>query len=294
MKITLLGSLGHINSYVIPELVKQGHDVTVVSHSDKRSVEIKALGAKPAIGSMDDVDFLTETFTGADEVYLMISGNTGRDSDPVESARQQAEIFKTAIQNSGVKKVVDLSSVGADQGPEVGGLYVYHVIENVLKTLPDVIYTFVRPTGFYPNLLSKIPLLKSEHIIVESRGADVESYWVDPSDIAQVVLKALLTSGDQNRVMYATSDRVTGEELVKYIADEIDMPDLKWVQVSDKQMENDLLKVMPAPLAKSFATMYAQERTPEFYADLHKQNPELGKVKMGDFMKTFGAAYRAK
>lgn len=292
MKITLLGSLGHINQHVIPELIKQGHEVTVVSHSDKRTAEIESLGAHAAIGSMSDIEFLSAAFAGADEVYLMISGDVGRDGNPVESARQQAEIFKTAITQAGVKRVVDLSSVGADQGPEVGGLYVYHVIEDVLKELPDVLYTFVRPTGFYTNLLTKIPLLKEKHIIVESRGAEVESYWVAPEDIAQVVLKALLTPTKENRVMYATSDRVKGAELVQYIADEIQMPDLKWVEISDQEMEQSLAANMPAPLAKAFTTMYAQERTPEFYADLHKQNPQLGQVKMGDFMKTFGEIYR--
>lgn len=294
MKITLLGSLGHINQHVIPELVKQGHQVTVVSHSDKRSAEIEEMGAKPAIGSMDDVGFLTNVFTGADEVYLMISGNTGRDGDPVESARQQAQIFKTAIQNSGVKRVVDLSSVGADQGPEVGGLYIYHVIEDILKELSDVVYTFVRPTGFYPNLLAKIDLIKSQHIIVESRSSDVKSIWVDPSDIAKVVLKALTTQTTENSVMYAASDIVTGEELRAAIAEEIKMPDLKWVEISDEQMLINLQKVMPEPLAESFTTMYKRERDPEFYADFFKHQPELGQVKLADFMKTFGQIYRQK
>lgn len=294
MKITLLGSLGNINQHVVPELIKQGHQVTVVSHSDKRRSEIEKVGAQPAIGSMDDVQFLTSVFTDADEVYLMISGNIGRDGDPVESAHQQAQIFKTAIQRSGVKRVVDLSSVGADQGPEVGGLYIYHVIEDVLKELSDVVYTFVRPTGFYTNLLAKIDLIKAQHIIVESRSAYVKSIWVDPSDIAQVVLKALTTKATENSVMYAASDIATGEELRAAIATEIGMPDLKWLEISDQQMLTNLQKIMPKSLAESFTTMYKRERDPEFYADFFKNQPEMGQVKLADFMKKFGKVYRQK
>jgi Predicted nucleoside-diphosphate-sugar epimerases len=148
MKITMLGSLGHINSFVIPELIKNGHEVTVISHSPNRQKDIEKLGAKSAIGSMMDVDFLTETFSGSDLVYLMYS-STNENGDPVDEARKQAEIFKSAIDRSNVKHVVDLSSVGADQGPEVGGLYIYNVIESILKELSDVTYTFIRPTGFY-------------------------------------------------------------------------------------------------------------------------------------------------
>ena len=74
MKIAMLGSLGNINSYVIPELIKLGHEVTVVTSTDKRVSQIEALGAIPAVGTMTDITFLTKVFTGMDAVYLMISG----------------------------------------------------------------------------------------------------------------------------------------------------------------------------------------------------------------------------
>lgn len=292
MKITLLGSLGHINSYVVPELVKQGHQVTVVSHSDKRQKEIEALGAKAAIGSMQDVEFLTSVFQGKDVVYLMLSGINNTE-DMVESARKQAKIFQKAIVNSGVKRVVDLSSVGADQGPEVGSLYIYHVIENILKELTDVIYTFVRPTGFYNNLLAKIPEIKTEHAMIENRPSTAINMYVDPKDIADVVLKALLRRTTQTEVRYVASDSATGAELVKYIAKEIDMPDLKWIEISDQEMQTRLEKVMPKSFAESFTKMYAQERTPEFYADFFQHHSEFGTVKLSEFMKIFGKSYRA-
>ncbi|WP_125588425.1 SDR family oxidoreductase [Companilactobacillus jidongensis] len=290
MKITLLGSLGHINSYVIPELVKQGHQVTVVSHSDKHKKEIENLGAKAAIGSMQDAEFLTSAFQSADEVYLMLAG-VNRDEDMIESARQQAIIFQTAIVNSGVKRVVDLSSVGADQGPEVGALYIYHIIEDVLKELDDVSYTFIRPTGFYNNLLSKITDIKASHAIFENRPATSTSIFVDPKDIADSVLEALLNPVIENSVMYVASDIVTGNELVKYISKKIDMPDLKWIEISDNEMQTRLGKVMPKSFATSFTNMYKAEGTSKFYADFYKNEPKLGIVKMSDFMNVFANAY---
>lgn len=66
MKITLLGSLGHINRVLIPSLVQAGHEVTVISSNPSRTAAIKVIGAIPAIGSMDDSHFLTRQFTGAD------------------------------------------------------------------------------------------------------------------------------------------------------------------------------------------------------------------------------------
>jgi NAD(P)H dehydrogenase (quinone) len=44
----------------------------VISSDSKKQTAIQNLGAIAAIGSMADVDFLTNTFKGADAVYAMI------------------------------------------------------------------------------------------------------------------------------------------------------------------------------------------------------------------------------
>jgi hypothetical protein len=53
-------------------LLQKGHDVTVIGRSPKNLEGLIKLGAKTAIGDMGDVPFLTETFKGANGVYLML------------------------------------------------------------------------------------------------------------------------------------------------------------------------------------------------------------------------------
>ena len=71
MNIVLTGSLGHIGKPLSIDLLKKGHQVTVITSKAERELEISKIGAKAAVGSFLDVDFLTETFKGADVVYLM-------------------------------------------------------------------------------------------------------------------------------------------------------------------------------------------------------------------------------
>jgi uncharacterized protein YbjT (DUF2867 family) len=71
MKIIVTGSLGHISKPLTEELVGKGHSVTVISSKAERQQDIEALGAKAAIGTMEDADFLACTFTGTDAVYVM-------------------------------------------------------------------------------------------------------------------------------------------------------------------------------------------------------------------------------
>src|ERR1700693_3693831 len=82
MKIVVTGSLGHISKPLTEELVQNGHGVTVVSSKPERQNEIEALGATAAIGTMEDADFLSATFTDADIVYVMETHGAGSFFDP--------------------------------------------------------------------------------------------------------------------------------------------------------------------------------------------------------------------
>lgn len=75
MKVIVTGSLGNISKPLTQELVQKGHTVTVISTKPEKQKDIEALDATAAIGSLEDVDFLTATFTGADGVYCMIPPN---------------------------------------------------------------------------------------------------------------------------------------------------------------------------------------------------------------------------
>ncbi len=71
MKIVITGSLGHISKPLADILLQKGHLVTVVSSNSEKQTDIEALGAKAAIGSIEDANFLTTVFAGADVVYCM-------------------------------------------------------------------------------------------------------------------------------------------------------------------------------------------------------------------------------
>src|SRR6478735_1408963 len=75
MKITVTGSLGNISKILVEKLVAKGHEVKVISSNSKRAMEIENLHAVPAIGSVEDYDFISRSFRGVDAVYLMIPPN---------------------------------------------------------------------------------------------------------------------------------------------------------------------------------------------------------------------------
>jgi Trk K+ transport system NAD-binding subunit len=58
MKIIITGSLGNVAKPLAEQLIAEGHDITVISSNESKKSEIENLGAKAAIGSITDLNFL--------------------------------------------------------------------------------------------------------------------------------------------------------------------------------------------------------------------------------------------
>jgi nucleoside-diphosphate-sugar epimerase/ketosteroid isomerase-like protein len=68
MRVFVAGGTGHAGSYIIPELVAAGHEVTALARSDASAAALTALGAKVRRGDLHDLDGLKEAATDSDGV----------------------------------------------------------------------------------------------------------------------------------------------------------------------------------------------------------------------------------
>jgi uncharacterized protein YbjT (DUF2867 family) len=295
MKIIVTGSLGNIGKPLTQELVQKGYAVTVISSNPEKQKDIEALGASAAIGSLQDIEFLTETFTAADIVYTMIPPGSFFDPnfDMIKSYSILSNNYAQAIQQSGVKKVAHLSSIGAHMDKDNGILAFHYNAESILKQLPnDVSIKFMRPVGFYYNMFAFIPTIKSTGAIIQNYGGDEKEPWVSPLDIAAVIAEEMEKPFNGRTIRYIASDEVSPNEVAKILGEAIGKPDLKWIAVADEQMLNGLIAVgMNRQIAKGLVEMNASRRGGVLYEDYHKHKPMLGKVKLTDFAKDFAAAF---
>lgn len=295
MKLTVTGSLGHISRPLVQQLVAEGHNVTVISSNADRKSEIESLGANPAIGSIEDVDFLTKTFTGADAVYTMIPPNNYMDPDFQlwDYYRRIGRNYKQAVEASGVTRVVNLSTIGAHMSSGNGILSGAHDVAKTLDTLPkNVALTHMRPTSFFYNLYSYMDMVKNMNAIYTNYGT-VKIPFVSPKDIASAVAEELTTPFEGRKIRYVCSEELTGPETAEILGEAIGKPGLKWVVVSDEDTLKGLLSIgMNPDVAKGLTEMYAALETGALAEDYFKNRPELGPTKMKDFAREFAAAYR--
>jgi uncharacterized protein YbjT (DUF2867 family) len=295
MKLVITGSLGNISKPLAEQLVQQGHTVTVISSNPDKAQAIKALGAIPAIGSVEDPAFLAAAFKGADAVYLMEppGGFFDPNFDIYEHCNRLAHSFAEAVQQSGVKRIVHLSSIGAHTGKGNGILAFHYNVEQILNQLPsDVAIAFMRPVGFYYNLLSFIPVIKSQGAIVSNYGGDDKEPWVAPVDIAAAVAKMITQPFEGRTVHYVASDELSPNEVAAILGKAIGQPNLTWVAIPDEQLLNGMLAMgMNAGIARGMIEMNASRRGGRLYEDYFRHRPVLGKTKMTEFAKDFAAAY---
>jgi len=299
MNIVLTGSISNIGKPLTRALVQKGHKVTVISSNSARQQEIKALGAKAAIGKMQDVEFLTATFKGADIVYLMETLDAAGDMfnkevDFVGAINQIGLNYRQAIEQAGVKRIVHLSSVGAHTDKGNGFLIFHHNVEKILKQLPaGVAIKTMRPVGFYTNTFSFIRNIKTTGAIISNYGGDQKEPWVSPLDIAQVIAEEMEQPFEGRTIRYIASDEFSPNEMAKAIGEAIGKPDLQWSVISDEQLLSSWLKIGFNPeLAKGFIEMQASMGSGLLYEDYYRNRPVLGKVKLADFAQEFAAVYQ--
>lgn len=296
MKVVLTGSLGHISKPLARELTAKGHSITMISSKADKQQEIENLGAKAAIGTINDPDFLATTFKGADIVYTMTPPANFFDPnlDMIAHFSQLANNFKQAILQAGVTKVIHLSTIGAHTNKGNGMLAYGYEIESILNTLPDAVSIKVmRPVGFYYNMFAFIPAIKNAGNIFQNYGGDeLKEPWVSPSDIAETIAEEIEKPFNGRTIRYIASDEVSPNETAKILGKAIGKADLKWIVISDEDFITNLVRIgFSQQAAEGLAAMNAGRMSGVLYEDYHQHKPRLGKVKLTDFAKEFAAVF---
>ncbi|HEY6900844.1 MAG TPA: NAD(P)H-binding protein [Puia sp.] len=292
MNYVLMGSLGNINTPLVEKLIKAGHTVTVISSNPERSAAISAAGAKPVIAHIEDRDSLATAFKGADAVYTMIPPKWDA-ADWKGHIHQMGKNIAYAVTKAGVRKIVNLSSVGAHMPAGCGPVTGLHFAEEELNRLDGVDIRHLRPGYFYNNFFAAIGMIKHAGFYGNNYGADNPIVMAYPADIAVVAAEELLGLAFTGKsVRYIVSDVLTSREVTAILGAAIGKPDLSYVEFSDEDAYKGMLQAgLSDQVAGGYAEMGHAIRTGEMFALQRKDNTPRQKTKFTEFAKAFAAAY---
>lgn len=294
MKYVITGGAGNISRPLATELLQQGHEVSVIGRNPEHLKDLVAAGAKAAIGSVDDGAFLADVFQGADAVYSMVPPYL-QATDWKAHIGKQGQTYAEAIRKSGVRYLVNLSSVGAHLPEGAGPVSGLFRAESALNTLEDVNILHLRPSYFYQNFLANIPLIKAAGIIGSNFSIEAGKFpIVHPIDIAAVAaeeLAKLQFTGHSYR--YIASDEVGTDDIAREIGKALGKPELSWVKFEDEQALQGMIQAgLPAEAAKNYVEMGQSIHNGRLTEDYWLHKPELGKIKLPEFAKEFAAIFQ--
>ncbi|MCF2494463.1 NAD(P)H-binding protein [Dyadobacter chenhuakuii] len=293
MKYIITGSLGNISRPVTKNLVAAGHDVTVISSSADKKSEIESLGATAAIGSLTDSAFLKDTFQNAEVAYLMIPSDFAL-TDYAKFQLEVADKYVEVLKGSNIKRIVLLSSLGAQLRKGAGPIDALGYLEEKLLALPGLHVNFLRPSYFFSNLFSLAGMIKHAGIAGNNFGDTDEKLVLTHTDhIAEVATAALLNPTEGKTVTNIANDERHPSEIAAILGNAVGKENTPWITFSDEDAYNGMLG---AGLNESFAKLYKEMgqalRSGQMQEEYWKNRPEqLGSYKLEDFAKEFAGAY---
>ena len=158
----ITGISGQVGGAVARTLIQNGKKIKAVVRDKKRAEEWAGKGCEAAIADIYDADALNEAFRGVEGVFALFPPVFDPKPDFPE-ARKIAVALKSAIEKAHPRRVVYLSTIGADAG-ETNLLTQHTIVEGALRDLP-VPVTFLRAAWFMENALWDVPSARNEGVL---------------------------------------------------------------------------------------------------------------------------------
>ncbi len=252
--ILVMGATGQVGSKIVTHLLANDQPVRCLA----RKYQNRESFAKAELitGDMNDVSTLMEAMRGCSAVFTMIP------SDPTAKEvrfyqNKIGEVIAEAIEEARIKKVVNLSSVGADLDVGTGPITGLHDQEERLNEITHADIMHLRPTYFMENTLAAIPSIRTMNRYFGSVPEDIPLHMVATRDIAARAAFLLMNPVfKSHNIEYLLGEReLSFKEVVKALGQAIRQPDLEYVEVADSEMRNYMLG---AGLTEDWADSYIE------------------------------------
>jgi NAD(P)H dehydrogenase (quinone) len=196
---TIIGITGRVGGSTAESLLAAGKKVRGIVRDKARAGHWAEQGVELLHGSLDDIAVLTEAFRGSDGVFVMVPPYFAPAPGYPETKRDVANI-RSALVAAKAKKVVYLSSVGAQRQHGLGLITQSHILEEEMRTLPSA-NAFIRAAWFLENYQWDVQPARERGEIDMYLTPDRSLSMVATQDIGELAAKTLQQEWNGNRVL---------------------------------------------------------------------------------------------
>lgn len=184
----ILGAAGQVGSQVVRELHRKGEPVTAVIRNRESAVPCDGIGTRKA--DLFDGAALIEIFREGRTIFLLTPENPSS-GDVIGDTKKILASYHDAIRDSGIRKIVGLSSMGAQHPAGTGNLVMSYLLEHAFPDIP-VQQVFIRPAYYYSNWLGFGEIAQETGVLPSFLPVNLKIPMTAPSDVAGFIASILM------------------------------------------------------------------------------------------------------
>jgi uncharacterized protein YbjT (DUF2867 family) len=241
-KIVVLGATGTVGSKIAEILLNEGHQVSLIARNTKKLEKYRGQGAAIIDGDITDAKMLTKALSNADSAFILLPDNVKAENTRAYQRMVTGTLIK-AIENSGIKYIVNMSSLGSHMHEGNGIMAGTGEQEVRLNQLDGVNVLHMRSAYFMENFLRTIALVKNKGINGTAAAGDHAIPMVATQDVARIAAAHLANADFEGKSVHAVMGPrdYTYSEFTSLIGKAIGQPDLPYVQVAVEQIKQTFL-----------------------------------------------------
>ena len=197
----IIGASGQVGSAIVTNLIKKGRAVKGIVRNNEKAELLKKQGGNFAIADAFNLSALTEAIKDGKTLFI-ITPETGKGDDVIGDTKKFLENIRKAIEKSTVKKIVGLSSIGAQYDKGTGNLLMSYLLEHAFKDM-EVEQSFIRPAYYFSNWLAYIPVVKNMGILPSFYPVDLSIPMISPMDVADLAADIIADDNSGSKIYEA-------------------------------------------------------------------------------------------
>jgi uncharacterized protein YbjT (DUF2867 family) len=239
-------------------LAKRDEPVRIIARTADRLRPLVSRSVTAFAGDIGNSEFLAKALEGADAVFTLIPPNLTAPKF-LDHAGKTRESIAKAIETAKVKRVVNLSSVGAElAGGAAGPIEGLHDMEERLNGIPGIHVLHLRAAYFMENLLWNIDLIRAKGICGSAIRGDLRFPMIAAKDIAAHAAERLVRRDfTGSSVQYLLGQRdLTLSEAAAVIGSRIGKPGLQYVAFPYDEAEKGMIASGLSPdMSRTYVAM---------------------------------------
>ncbi|MDR6805901.1 uncharacterized protein YbjT (DUF2867 family) [Dyadobacter sp. BE34] len=195
----ILGASGRVGSAVVDRLLELGAPVKGVVRNEGKAEALKSRGVDTSIADAHNLPALKAALRDGETLFAL-TPETGREKNVLGDTNDILTNYRAALVADGIKKVVGLSSMGAQHREGTGNLVMSYMLEHAFDGI-GVSRVFIRPAYYFSNWLNYLEPAKKNGVLPTFFPIDLKIPMICPSDVGHFAAE-VLTNGDHDMTIY--------------------------------------------------------------------------------------------